>query len=149
MAMARLPSIRWPFVASYLNLTLPPYREIINPECTWEAVWSGKLRMLNLLLQSGASVDHRDHVRSPTSSIHGSSRRTPLTAQSWKAKWTALHKASMQGDVKILTALLSFGAPVDDQDEDGFTPLHRAVINGATPVVSLLISAKVSSYILA
>ena len=57
---------------------------------------------------------------------------------------TALHKAAMMGKLDVLKNLISFGAPVDDQDEDGYAPLHRAVINGKTAVVTPLLTAKVT-----
>ena len=38
--------------------------------------------------------------------------------------------------------LIQRGAPLNDQDEDGLTPLHRAVLNGRLNTVQLLIASQ-------
>ena len=50
----------------------------------------------------------------------------------------------MKDDTEVVRLLIEGGAPLDDQDEEGFTPLHRAVLNGRTNVVQLLITSQAS-----
>jgi ankyrin repeat protein len=37
-----------------------------------------------------------------------------------------LHRAVVEGDEKVVEVLLSHGCNVDNQDDDGITPLHLA-----------------------
>ena len=59
-------------------------------------------------------------------------------------KSTALHFAAMGGHVGLVEALLSWGATVDPQTHDGFTPLHVACQEGHLSIVLALLKAGAS-----
>lgn len=53
---------------------------------------------------------------------------------------SALHIASIRGNVRTVEKLLSLGCFIDVEDDSLRTPLHHAVINNRTTIVELLIS---------
>ena len=79
------------------------------------AVEQGHKTLVELLLRHGALVE----------SLHGGSRHT------------ALHRACEIGNVDIAKVLLDFGAAVDAQLANGYTPLALAASNG--PLFELLL----------
>ena len=80
------------------------------------AAWEGHARVVTLLLEAGASVNHR----------------TKYTAQ------TPLHMASHQGWMLTSNVLLILGADITLQDTYGSTPLHSAATAGHLSVIRLL-----------
>jgi ankyrin repeat protein len=52
---------------------------------------------------------------------------------------TALHRATVLGDVKMAELLLSLGADVNAPDGIKATPLHRAVISGNSELAGILL----------
>ena len=52
-----------------------------------------------------------------------------------------LHKATLQGDIKTIRALLKKGADINIKDESGNTPLHDAVRKGDIDSVKILLKA--------
>jgi ankyrin repeat protein len=50
-----------------------------------------------------------------------------------------LHEACKRGQVATIRQLLDGGVPVDSQDEDGWTPLHTAIIFRKRESVELLL----------
>jgi ankyrin repeat protein len=53
---------------------------------------------------------------------------------------TPLHRASCQGHVQVVKALLEHGAEIEAKDNDGWTPLHWACLKDHLPVVKSLLS---------
>ena len=56
--------------------------------------------------------------------------------------WTALTKASSQGHLDILKALIAAGANKDKADSNGWNPLTRAASSGRVGCVKALLAAK-------
>jgi ankyrin repeat protein len=56
-----------------------------------------------------------------------------MYADLYPATWdaTPLHIAARQNNVQIIDALVKAGADIDSTDREGFTPLHRAVVERA------------------
>jgi uncharacterized protein len=52
-----------------------------------------------------------------------------------------LHSAAAAQNLAVSRLLVDRGAPVNDTQEGGFTPLHEAALNGDTELVSLLLGA--------
>lgn len=77
----------------------------------------GDMTTVNLLLEAGLPVSSADPVR----------------------RVTALHNASAQGHVRIITRLLDLGADVNAQDWHGVTPLIAAAHAGQVRVVEQLL----------
>lgn len=59
--------------------------------------------------------------------------RNPMKVQ-------ALHSAVAAKSAEIVRLLLEAGAPVNDAQQDGWTPLHGAVHNGEADIVRLLLA---------
>jgi ankyrin repeat protein len=53
---------------------------------------------------------------------------------------TALSTAAEEGDLATVEVLVDAGASLQDQNDDGTTELHRAVVAGHIPVVGLLLT---------
>lgn len=83
-----------------------------------EAVMSGKLEIVTMLLEAGADPNK----------ITGA-RKSPLNI------------ASIAGFTKIAGELIRAGADINFKDQYGFTPLMRASYYGCTGIVKLLIEA--------
>ena len=90
----------------------------------FEAARDGNIAQLREVLQNNADVD-----------LWGPRAQHGPTAS------TALGAACFHGHLGCVAALLRAGAPVDQADDGGFTPLMRAVRVGATRCVALLLRA--------
>lgn len=82
------------------------YRERDGGTALMCAVREKELRLINLVIEAGASVTDSD-----------------------ARGWTALHFAAQQGVVAIAEELIRRGAMVDAKDITGRTPLFVAVLN--------------------
>ncbi|KAJ8129909.1 hypothetical protein O1611_g3719 [Lasiodiplodia mahajangana] len=116
------------------------------------ALESGAIDVVELLIKSGADIDHRD--RSGQSPIfyavgHSLDHAVVRLLAENGAKMdnivnnkTLLHLA-LDGDPEVLSTLLEFrnSIDVDILDGDGFTALHRAISNGDIRYVQILIRA--------
>jgi uncharacterized protein len=58
---------------------------------------------------------------------------------------TALHNAAAQGHIKLVQRLIDYGADVNAQDTNGFTPLLNAVYAGHLDITKLLINSGADS----
>lgn len=67
--------------------------------------------------------------------------RAKVNGKTKNEKRTALHLATIRGQVKVIEALLDGGAEIDSADNLGNTPLHLAATMGETEVVPLLLNA--------
>jgi ankyrin repeat protein len=74
--------------------------------------------------------------RSMVSTLAG--RGANLRAKSGLGK-TVLHHAVMHGDLVLAAATLTAGVPVDVPDNEGYTPLHCAIVNNQVEAVDLLL----------
>lgn len=121
------------------------------------AVEQGKSGMVNLLLDSAASIDSRTRFRTP---MHA--RETPLMIASRCGHETivkdlidrhaaldlldanhcsALSHAAQKGHDTIVRRLLDAGCRVDTVDDQGRTPLHSSIAGGHVASALLLIEA--------
>ncbi|CBI25437.3 unnamed protein product, partial [Vitis vinifera] len=76
----------------------------------------GELKPLELLLQRGASINHRDQYG-----------------------LTALHVAAIKGHKDVALLLIRFGLGLECQDSEGHAPLHLAVEGGSMETVEVLV----------
>lgn len=84
------------------------------------AAESGATQALHeLLISNEAGADVKDHTLS-----------------------TPLHYAASRGSFEATNCLLALGATVDEQDQEGNTPLHLAVRNGRDDIAKLLVKYK-------
>ena len=82
-----------------------------------------------------------DHVCDPTTKCVGETAlAASLSARCAGFHETALHHASIEGDLKAAELLIRHGAAVDVKDAKGCTPLARAIFWGHAPVCRLLLS---------
>lgn len=82
------------------------------------AAASGNMRILNLLLDHLASVEHRDRFGD-----------------------VAMHWAAIYGKVDAVKRLLAAGAAVDPQNQQGVTPLMLAISNNRREAARVLLAA--------
>ena len=57
-----------------------------------------------------------------------------------------LHDACIEGEVALIRQLLDGGVSVDALDEDGATPLHKAIIHKQREAVELLLERRQRSF---
>ncbi len=82
------------------------------------AVANDNMRIVNLLLDHLANVDHRDRFGE-----------------------TALHWAAISGHVDMVKRLIDAHATIDAQNSEGITPLMLAITNNRREVVRALVAA--------
>lgn len=63
------------------------------------------------------------------------------------AKWNPLQTLALSGQIKFMDKLLDDGLDIDDQDNDGFTALHKAIIGKKEAVISHLLRKGASPHI--
>ncbi|XP_061959825.1 ankyrin repeat domain-containing protein EMB506, chloroplastic [Populus nigra] len=63
------------------------------------------------------------------------------------AKWNPLHTLALSGQIKFMDKLLDDGLDIDDQDNDGLTALHKAIIGKKEAVISHLLRKGASPHI--
>ncbi|MGI5922094.1 MAG: ankyrin repeat domain-containing protein [Syntrophomonadaceae bacterium] len=83
-----------------------------------EAVMSGNLEIVSLLLDAGADPNKTTKLRK-----------------------SALNIAAIAGFTKIAEKLIEAGADINFRDQYGFTPLMRAAYYGCTDIVKMLVKA--------
>ena len=64
-----------------------------------------------------------------------------LTSYVSLAAEDALHSAVRAGDITKIKELLDAGSSVDSTDENGLTPLHKAVYQARMDMVRILVAA--------
>lgn len=94
----------------------------------------GDVAQIRLLIQAGICVNAEDHAGLPQWLFycrHETENRV-FSVKVWLhlSGWTALHEASVVGDVVPVEELLKAGANVNARSSDGVTPLHDAVVSG-------------------
>jgi ankyrin len=111
------------------------------------------VRMISMLLDSGADIDARDHYDyTPLHKACGENGNTEVvqalleagaivdaTSHSIKGSETSLHLTSRLGMLEVANLLIEFGALVDIQDIDGSTALHLASRRGHGSMAMLLV----------
>jgi ankyrin repeat protein len=104
----------------------------VNAEDRWNqtalvnAVWNNRSVIVHLLLEHGADVEARF-------------RESNDLPETWP-HMTALMGASSLGLTDIAGELIDHGARVNDQNRNGLTPLHYAILNGNSGLVALLLA---------
>ena len=129
---------------AYVNSAcITPYWESCTP--LWLAVRKGHVKVVKLLLESGANVDTQD--RDGTTVLHFAVEKeqdkvVQVLLESGvnvngqhKDGRTALHFAVEKGQEKFVQLLLECGANVDAEDKDGKTVLYSAVEKGCPVIV--------------
>ncbi len=105
-----------------LEAKAPPNLPLSNLSKTLQfAVRFGPMKLITLLVISGANVNHRR-----------------------KNKETPLHGASQIEQPQVIKLLLDEGAEKDSYDSNNFTPLHHAVMRCYTLNIGALLNARVS-----
>ncbi len=117
-----------------------------------EAVWRNDRGALSALLASGTPIDQVDSD-GRTALMHAVINRNHDLAGLLlqmeanpnlqdAGRWTALHFAAQEDDASMVGLLLQGGAEVDVKDDNGNTPLWRAVFDsqGKGEVIRLLLS---------
>jgi ankyrin repeat protein len=89
------------------------------------AAGQGHVEMLDLLLQAGASV-------------------TAIDDFCWSALMYAAHAPTQHSSLQCVQRLIAARADVDQQDKEGYTPLHAAAQSGHDQVMSVLLAAGAS-----
>ena len=85
-------------------------------ETVLTAARRGELKPLEILLQRGASISHRDQYG-----------------------LTALHVAAIKGHREVAVLLIEFGLGLESEDNEGHAPLHLAVEGGSMETVEMLV----------
>ncbi|MDH3668025.1 MAG: ankyrin repeat domain-containing protein [Paracoccaceae bacterium] len=113
------------------------------------ALVGGHLSMASLLIDLGADIQGRN--RGGFAPLHAAAfagaaeiaallldRGADVNDQANKAGVTALSIASEEGHVGVAQVLIDHGADVEAAEQNGYTPLTRAIWRGQQAVVSLL-----------
>lgn len=118
------------------------------------AAMQGNLEAVDVLLESGVDVDHKDSIG--VGPLHWAAfcGHADVTQRLLEAKAdlhirdregrTPLHVASYErseGQFDVLRTLMRAGADLHSPDKAGWTPLHCAVSNGVEEAIHLLIDA--------
>ena len=98
----------------------PNTRDNMGATALHDAVWSGHIELVRLLLDHGAdpNIPHAEGLSTP------------------------LHYAAIKGQAAIAALLLDHGANINGVDRSGSTALHLAAARGYIDVVRLLIARK-------
>ncbi|XKL65625.1 hypothetical protein PGB90_009045 [Kerria lacca] len=97
---------------------------------------------INSLSLSQTSTSSSSSICSPPRNIAQpvKKRKTAIDKCDGRGE-TALHKAAIKGDIKLVKSLLRRGANPNHQDYAGWTPLHEACIRGWYNVAQALLKA--------
>ena len=100
----------------------PNTRDAMGATALHDAVWSGRVELVRLLLDHGAdpNIPHAEGLSTP------------------------LHYAAIKGNAAIAAILIDHGADINAADRSGSTALHLAAARGYADVVKLLIARKVT-----
>ncbi len=115
-----------------------------TPLCAASA--SGHADMLQLLLESGATVDAFDAHATPTSASRSGYHRRPH--HSWNDSGTALCAAAAHGHVEVVQMLLQAGASMHVHTASGQCPVFVAAAAGRMEIVRLLMASGADIHVL-
>jgi cytohesin len=121
------------------------------------AVMSENAHLVRLLVGAGADVRHTDRdgtsvlrwarkigtkemvevIRHPDRAVNGPAG--PVTSAD-------LHRGAATGDVELIGECLAAGVPIEQPDEDGFTPLMLAARQGKRAAIAALLEAGADPY---
>ena len=73
----------------------------------------------------------------PVKPVAEAAQSEPPTA---KAPDISIHQAAIDGDIEAIKQHTAAGTDVNAEDDDGWTPMHRAVYYGRKEIVGLLIA---------
>lgn len=127
------------FGGGSIHLTALQHAIVVNDEPLFQEV-----------LALGASIEVPDHYGSTPLMIATYNKRrgmagtlaergANLRATSGVGK-TVLHHAVMHGDLALAKAALGAGVQVDVPDNEGYTPLHCAIVNNEVEAVDFLLA---------
>ncbi|KAF4675902.1 hypothetical protein FOL46_009117 [Perkinsus olseni] len=140
------------FIEAFCNL--PDFETLVGPDSKasnlqtplmW-AIIKGNLRSMASLYARGASLAAADSLKANSVVLasqhnqllallllhywcHQQGDLSPFLDQRDQTGCSAAHWAAYKGYVNILRYLDYFGLPLDEQDNQGMTPLHRATIS--------------------
>jgi ankyrin repeat protein len=114
-------------VKAFIQAGVKPYTTAFSIDVT------DKKEVLGIALTAASMMGHVDVVS------HLLTQDIDINAKMSDEKGTALHEASITGQVKVAELLLQHGADVSSQDYQGFTPLHLAAWHQQHDMIDLLI----------
>lgn len=111
-----------------------------------EAAKNDLVDVARVLIKAGANVNARDaEGNTPLSFaqlLQSEEMVTLLTTSAANDGQTALGRAALRGDLKLINELIASGAPINETGSEKKTALHLACANGHAKVVLALIAAK-------
>lgn len=148
-----IDSVRQLDVLLAKNPVLPEYLDQAGTSPLHLAAASGALRSFHYLHQRGARLDAIDRMERSVLEVAIDANHPTIIKHilhvNGKMDWTKkgskgrpyLDLACDRGSVEIAAILLEAGAPINEKNPQGLTPLHVAVTNGNRLLAHLLLAA--------